>query len=173
MKVNRASLPLRTELFATRHREFTEGITVSYTDTVPDPRLDAAAIDYLDSIKRYFGISFHYLVLADARIEIGRDPLTISSRGRSHERDVTIQIGVVGGRDAGGNRLSTITTAQREAVEELMQGLSDTLQVPLEVDDHIESRTLRDAALVHEEAEENLEFALDEHEAAQAHTQGV
>jgi len=51
-----------------------------------------------------------------------------------------IFIGVVGGLEpTEGNRVATITNAQNEAVEWLVQELADTLGVPLEITDQIET----------------------------------
>ncbi|SIT81218.1 hypothetical protein SAMN05421665_1235 [Yoonia rosea] len=138
-KVHRAAALLRTELFPTMYRETTNKIVLAYTSHVPDPRIDAAAIDMLDATDHYLGCSHHYVISTEGRIEVGRNPLTRSSRTRiKRYQQQALFIGVVGGLAAGnGHRADTITAAQEEAVEGLLQALADNLGVELEVFDHI------------------------------------
>lgn len=158
MKITRATTLLRTALFATRERTETTDVVISYTDTVPDPRIDAAFMDWFDARKYYLGAAFHYIVKTDGTVEIARNPRTISSRVNRQDQGHSIIIGLVGGRDEDGLRVTTINPAQREAVEELLQGLADTLQVPLGVTDYIQQKQLRDQAIMAEQADENLEI---------------
>ena len=141
MQVHRAVGSLRTELFPVMYRERTDKVVLNYTGHVPDPRLDAQAIDLLDASRHYLGCTHHYIIGTSGRIEIGRDPLTRSPRTRTKRfHNQAIFVGVVGGLAAAtGNRIATITDAQHEAVEWLLQALADTLNVALEVADHIEN----------------------------------
>lgn len=161
MKITRATNLLRVDLFATRERDQTTDVVVSYTDTIPDPRIDADFLDYADARRNYFGATYHYVIKTSGQIEIARDPRTISSRVRKIDQPHSILIGVVGGRDEDGNRISTINPAQREAVEVLLQSLADSLQVPLGVTDYIESQQLRDQAEADAKADDDLEAAMD------------
>ncbi|NKX40404.1 hypothetical protein HGG71_02855 [Rhodobacteraceae bacterium R_SAG2] len=94
-------------------------------------------MDYFDARKSYLGCTFHYVILLDGSVEIGRNPKTLSSRGRSaRRRRDTVFIGVVGGLNyEDGKRKDTITDAQREAVADLEQAIADTLSIPLNVID--------------------------------------
>ena len=137
MLIRPAACRLRVDAFPTREREATNGINVSYTNTIADERIDAAAMDYFDSCKGFLGCSFHYVVMLDGTVEIGRDPKTLSSRGRNviRRRD-TLFVGVVGGLNSDtGKRQDTVTDAQRTAIAELEQAIADTLDKPLAVID--------------------------------------
>jgi len=137
MKITRATQTLRVEFFKTLPRSETTGISVLYTDTVADPRIDAAAMDYSDAMRGFFGCAYHYLIKATGEVEIGRDPTTRTSRGYAAYREFNVMVGVDGGRDAEGNRVQTVTTEQREAVEWLLQSIANVLQVPLEISGNI------------------------------------
>jgi hypothetical protein len=127
--------PLRTDMFKTMRRETTDRILVRYTRNEPDPRIDSAYLDGVATGRRYLGIPFHYLILLDGKIEIGRDPNTISTYSRRLNRSLQVVIGVVGGLDAEGAQLATMSADQSEALEELLQGLADAYGVPLEITD--------------------------------------
>ena len=139
-QVHRPAASLRTALFPTAPRETTSKILVSYTNQVPDVRIDAQAVDMADASRAYFGCIYHYVIGTSGRIEVGRDPRTCSPKTRQKRfHKQALFIGVVGGLSADtGRRISTITDAQNEAVEWLMQALADTLGVELEVIDHTE-----------------------------------
>ncbi|QLL42821.1 hypothetical protein [Sulfitobacter pontiacus] len=109
---------LRVDTFPTRERLPTTGLNTSYTNTVPDNRIDAHAMGYFDACMGYLGCTFHYVIRLDGVDEIGRNPKTLSSRGRSTtRRHDTIFIGVVGGLNfEDGKRIDNITDTQRKAV---------------------------------------------------------
>jgi len=164
MIIRPAACRLRTDAFSTREREVTTGINFSYTNTIADSRIDAAAMDHEDCCKGYFGVSFHYVILIDGSVEIGRNPRTISSRGRSPLRRLeTLFVGVVGGLNfETGKREDTITEAQRSSIAELEQAIADTLNTPLDVIDFTvdwKGRAKSDQAEEAKEAE--LEEQLD------------
>ena len=143
--ISTARTVLRTDHFATRERPSTQSLWVRYTNTVNDPRIDAAFLDPLDGKKGYFGLTYHYIIRTNGHIEIGRDPKTISSVGKRHLQPSQIVIGIVGGLSLGvsGPSPSDIsvqqaaneTPEQEVALEWLMQALADTLMVPLEITD--------------------------------------
>ena len=160
LNVRPAACLLRSDLFAKGERQDTTSISIAYTHTIADSRLDAAAIDYIDAGKAFFGCSFHYVVMVDGTIEIGRDPKTMSARGRSSiRRQDTLFIGVVGGlHHDTGQRLDTMTEAQREALADLEQAISNTLQKELDVIDHTIEWTGRAKI---EDAQDAQEVALE------------
>jgi hypothetical protein len=88
-------------------------------------------------------------VKTTGNIEIGRDPLTKSPRTRQRRlHNTAIFIGFVGGLDPEtGYRANTITDEQDASLEWLMQAISDSLGVPLEVTDMLttwrDSRSLK------------------------------
>ena len=130
---------LRTEMFKTSRRDWSSLgpdklplIKIAHTLTIPHPAIDAAFIDLLDAQRGYFSASSHYLVRMNGVVEVMRDPNTISTRFRN-ETNRTISIAVVGGLDYKGNLTDTSTDAQNEAIEELIQLITDQLGVPCEV----------------------------------------
>lgn len=137
LNVRPAACRLRTAMFPTLERPRTDALNVSYTNTIVDDRIDAAAMDYIDACKGFFGCSFHYVILTDGTVEIGRNPRTLTSRGRSAtRRHDTLFIGVVGGLSFDdGKRADTMTSAQRVALAELEQAIANTLNKPLDVID--------------------------------------
>ena len=161
MRIRRARSILRTDMFKTLPREQTTGVSIVYTNTIADPRIDAHALDQVDAAKFHFGITYSYVVLMDGNVELGRDPLTHNSAGPLATRHCNILIGVVGGCDENGKAISTITSAQRDAVEWLIQALANALSRPLEITDVVEDRSVRDQMLQQGEAEEAEEEALD------------
>jgi len=162
MQISRAALPLRTEAFPTLPREITRSVSLQYTGTAPDPRIDANALDYFDSCRGALGCFWHYLVRIDGRVEIGRNPRAISTRTASYAAtNEAIHVGIVGGYDPEtGERCDTITPEQAVAVEELLQALADALNVPLEVHEAHLSWT-KDAARLDREAELEAELEAD------------
>ena len=138
--ISTARTVLRTDHFATRERPSTQSLWVRYTNTVNDPRIDAAFLDPLDGKKGYFGLAYHYIIRTNGHIEIGRDPRTISSVGKRHLQPSQIVIGIVGGlslgvSDTSVQQAANETPEQEAALEWLMQALADTLMVPLEITD--------------------------------------
>ena len=164
LTIRPAACRLRVDAFPTRERLSTTGLTISYTNTIPDDRIDAHAMDYFDACKAYLGCTFHYVIGLDGVVEIGRNPKTLSSRGRSAtRRQDTIFIGVVGGLNfEDGKRIDSITDAQREAVAELEQAIADALNTPLDVIDFTIEWTRREEAEADNAAEEK-ERELEEH----------
>ena len=149
--ISTARTDLRTDFFKTRERPSTQSLWVRYTNTVNDPRIDAAFLDPLDSKKGYFGLTYHYIIRTNGHIEIGRDPKTISSVGKRHLQPSQIVIGIVGGlsfgvsgpspaakrhpSDISVQQAANETPEQEAALEWLMQALADTLNCELEVTD--------------------------------------
>jgi hypothetical protein len=156
LTIRHAACRLRVDAFPTRERTETTALNISYTGTIADDRIDAATLDYLDACKAYLGCTFHFVVLIDGTVEIGRNPKTLSSRGRSAaRRHDTVFIGVVGGLNfEDGKREDTMTDAQREAVAELEQAIADSLNTPLDVIDFTVGHTGRAEADQIEDAEE-------------------
>jgi hypothetical protein len=113
---------------------------------------------------------WHYLVLTNGKVEIGRDPRAISTRSASYAVTTeAIHVGIVGGYyPETGERRDTITPEQAVSVEELLQALADALNVPLEVHEAHLSWT-KDAARLdrEEELEAELEADLDALEGSQ------
>jgi hypothetical protein len=164
LTIRPAACRLRVDTFPTRERLSTTGLNISYTNTIPYDRIDAHAMDYFDACKAYLGCTFHYVIRLDGVVEIGRNPKTLSSRGRSAtRRHDTIFIGVVGGLNfEDGKRIDSITDAQREAVAELEQAIADTLNSPLDVNDRTVGWTDRaDADAIEAAKAEVFEAELD------------
>lgn len=79
------------------------------------------------------------MIRTNGMIEIGRDPLTVSSAGKRHRQHDHIYIGVVGGLEPNGKQAANETAEQEASLEWLMQSLADTLGVELEVTDSREA----------------------------------
>lgn len=172
LKIKRADTYLRTAMWPTVPREKTTELLVRYTHHIPDNRIDAVFLDKQHASKGLLGIGFHYVVKLDGVVEVARHPLTVGAIGRSAAFKMhSIQIGVVGGEDREtGHFANTLTSAQREALEELYQRLADALGVPLEIDEKLTSN----ASVQHvqdEASEAELEEILDRTEAASMNAQ--
>lgn len=129
-----------------------------YTDSLNDPRIDAAFIDKLDAKRSYFGATYHYIIRTSGVIEIARDPRTRSSAGKRHLHRDHIYIGVVGGLEPDGKQSANETPEQEASLEWLMQALADTLGVPLEVTDSRENlQRRRDREEQQEQQDEQFE----------------
>lgn len=141
-RVSPAKVTLRTDLFKTRLRDQTLGIRFVYTYSVPDPRIDAAYLDYREACRKNLGISYHYVICTNGDIEVSRDPMTISAAGPRYQRSTHIAVGVVGGlSETTGKSCKTLTAAQADSMSYLEQALSDALNVPLEIEDEAIHRT--------------------------------
>mgnify|MGYP001823256391 CR=1 FL=1 len=88
---------------------------------------------YRDASQAFLSITYHYVVRSDGRVEIGRNPRTVSTRGRVTAHHCNLYVGVVGGRTKDGWPDYSITDAQHEATERLMQEISNVLNTPLEI----------------------------------------
>ncbi|WP_425091091.1 hypothetical protein [Tropicimonas sp. S265A] len=169
MQISPASSFLRVDHLKTLPREVTEGFIVNYTNTIADPRIDAHFFDHLDAQRGFLGCAFHYIVKTNGTVELGRDPLTVSTRSKNHfVRATQIMIGVVGGLDhETGKASKTITKEQEAAVENLMRLFTDALGVPLAVSSYVSlsADELEQNHLDHLAAEEEemlLEDAMNE-----------
>jgi hypothetical protein len=122
-------------------RERTCKLLLNYTSHVPDPRIDANYVDHSDAMKFYFGITHHYIIRTGGQIDVGRDPLTVSSGSRLQRlQKGALFIGVVGGLDVEtGHRVATITDEQNASLDWLMQAIADSLGQELEVTDYLET----------------------------------
>lgn len=127
---------LRTDHFKTSERSSTRGILVRYSNTVNDPRIDAIALDHFDACQSFFGCTAHYLVRSDGRVEVGRDPRTISSVAKGHMAYDHLVVSVVGGLDENGNLVANDTPEQEESLEKLLIAIATALDTPLEVTDN-------------------------------------
>lgn len=126
---------LRTDIFTTRERPSTRGVVVRYSNTVNDPRIDAAALDEWDCFRGYFGCVSHFVVRTCGRIERGRDPRNISPAPKPWLAPDHIVVTVVGGLDADAEFQANDTEEQEAALEVLLQAIATALDVPLEITD--------------------------------------
>lgn len=115
---------LRTDLFKTVDRAETRFIAIRDTLTKPDIEVDIKHMDAAHCKQGRLGVGWHFLVLANGTIQLGRDIDTCGS----HSRDIdnrSVAIGVVGGTDKDGDRMLTRTAEQWEAIDDLVDFLSD------------------------------------------------
>lgn len=132
-------------MFRSLPREVTRSLSIQFTGTLPDPRIDANALDHFDCVAGAFGCLWHFVVRTNGVIEIGRDPRSRTSRTRNHwTRVEAIHIGVVGGFNEEGERVQSTTPEQAVAIEALMVEAATALNTPLEVHDGRSSWTRAD-----------------------------
>lgn len=113
---------LRTDLFKTSNRVETQYIAVRDTRTLVDPELDVKYFDAIHCRKGKFGIGYHFLVLVSGDIQLGRDLETCGAHSRNLD-DLSVGIGVVGGKTEEGERENTRTKDQLEALDDLVEFL--------------------------------------------------
>ena len=161
MIVTRPSGLTRADLFQTNHRLETTGLSVLFTDTPSDPRIGVRILDNRDASQAFLSITYHYVVRSDGRVEIGRNPKTVSTRGRVTAHHCNLYVGVVGGRTKDGLPDYTVTDAQHEATERLMQEISNVLNTPLEVTGNV--RPIVDAPDDQDEIADRQQDELEAH----------
>ncbi len=117
---------LRTDLFKTRNRASTRFIAVRDTRTHANKiaSTDAYSLDQQHCLEGRFGIGFHFLVLADGAVQLCRHIDTCGRHSKPID-DVSVSIGVVGGKDEDGQIVDTRTAEQRAAIDDLIGFLSE------------------------------------------------
>lgn len=111
---------LRTDLFKTMPRLETKYIAIRDTLTKPDADVDILKMDVIHCRRGRLGVGYHFLVLTDGTVQIGRDIETYGSHSRKID-DCSVAVGVVGGVDQEGKRECTRTPAQVEALSDLLE----------------------------------------------------
>lgn len=114
---------LRTDLFKTLPRLETKYIAIRDTLTKPDADIDILKMDTLHCRRGRLGVGYHFLVLLDGTVQLGRSIETYGSHSRKLD-DCSVAIGVVGGVDQEGNRAYTRTSKQVAALNDLIALLS-------------------------------------------------
>lgn len=115
---------LRTDLFKTVDRAETRFIAVLDSLTKPDRELSIKDMDVLHCKQGRLGVGWHFLILASGTIQLGRDIETCGSHSRGLD-NISVAIGVEGGVDNEGDRALTRTSAQWEALDDLLVFLKD------------------------------------------------
>ena len=100
-------------------------IVVHCTATPADRDVSGADIDRWHRARGWEGIGYHYVVLLDGTVAVGRDPDRIGAHCRGHNR-TSIGVAYVGGLDASGRPADTRTPAQRQALLQLLSVLKQT-----------------------------------------------
>ena len=114
---------LRTDLFKTVERAATKYIAVRDTLTKPKDHFDITTMDKIHCRQGRLGVGYHFLVLTDGTIQLGRDVDTCGSHSRNLDA-ISVAIGVVGGTDDEGQRALTRTVDQWESIDDLIRFLS-------------------------------------------------
>ncbi len=100
-------------------------IVVHCTATPADRDVSVADIDRWHRARGWEGIGYHYVVLLDGTVAVGRDPDRVGAHCRGHNR-TSIGVAYVGGLDASGRPSDTRTPAQRQALLQLLTVLKHT-----------------------------------------------
>ena len=114
---------LRTDLFKTVDRDETRFIAVRDTLTKNDPDVTATEIDTKHCREGRLGIGVHFLILANSDIQLGRDVNTVGSHTRTMDWN-SVAVGIVGGKDEEGLNAHTRTPEQLEALDDLIELLT-------------------------------------------------
>ena len=112
---------LRTDFFKTVERAETRFIAVR--DTLKKPDLDIKKLDAIHCRQGRLGVGWHFLVLADGTVQLGRDIDTCGSHSKGMD-NLSVAVGVAGGTDENGDRALTRTAEQWEAIDDLIDFLS-------------------------------------------------
>ena len=97
-------------------------IIIHCTATAEGKNYNAADIDRWHKTMGFSKIGYHYIILLDGTVELGR-PLAEKGAHTSGHNSDSIGICYVGGLDNCGNPKDTRTSAQRTALEELVKKL--------------------------------------------------
>jgi hypothetical protein len=106
---------LRTDLFKTVDRAETRFIAIRDTLTQADPDIDVKYLDALHCKRGKLGIGWHFLILVNGDIQLGRDVNTCGSHTKAMDTD-SVAIAIVGGLDDEGHKAMTRNIDQIEAM---------------------------------------------------------
>jgi N-acetylmuramoyl-L-alanine amidase len=115
---------LRCDLFPTLPRGATKYIAVRDTLTPADPDFDAYVIDTIHCKQGRLGLGYHFLILVNGDIQLGRKIDTCGSHSRNLD-EISVAIGLVGGTDDAGERAFTRTPDQQDALGDLVGFLKE------------------------------------------------
>lgn len=113
---------LRCDLFPTLPRKETRIIAIR--DSIEPPDMDIHKLDTLHCKRGRLGLGWHFLVLTDGTIQLGRHHSTCGSHTRNKD-DISVAIGVVGGKLEDGTRANTRTLEQLSAISDLVNVLRE------------------------------------------------
>lgn len=105
-------------------------IIVHCTDTKPNVDWHASDIDNCHKKKGWTGIGYHFVVCRDGSIELGRPVSKIGAHCKG-QNETSIGVCYVGGQDDKGNHSDTRTTAQKHALLQLLQNLTNKYHCPI------------------------------------------
>lgn len=115
---------LRTDYLKTKARDETRVIAVRDTLTPPSEDTDVYTIDQSHCRQGRFGIGYHFLVVDQGHIQLGRDIETCGSHTKNLD-DISVAIGVTGGVNENGDRTFTRNPEQIAAVNDLISFLTE------------------------------------------------
>lgn len=101
------------------HRRITE-IIIHCSATKPGQKVDASTIDRWHRQRHFLMIGYHYVILPDGRIELGR-PLNLAGAHCTGHNAHSLGICYVGGLDAQGQPADTRTPQQRASMKLLVR----------------------------------------------------
>jgi hypothetical protein len=113
---------LRTDLFKTMDRAETRFIAVRDTLTKADPELDIRHFDQTHCRRGRLGVGWHFLILVSGDIQLGRYINTCGAHSKNLD-EVSVAIGIVGGKDDERKLNYTRNPEQEEALADLIEVL--------------------------------------------------
>lgn len=115
---------LRTDLFKTVDRDETRFIAVRDARTNPGEPHDITVIDAAHCKQGRLGVGWHFFVLTNGTIQLGRNIETCGSHSKGLDQ-LSVSIGVEGGTNEKGDTALTRTEDQWSAIADLIQFLGD------------------------------------------------
>lgn len=109
---------LRTDLFKTVDRGDTRFIAVRDTRTQAHQSIDIKEMDLRHCRQGRLGVGYHFLLLVDGSIQLGRNLKTVGSHSRKYDAN-SVAIGVVGGVNKEGELANTRSPDQLLSLDEL------------------------------------------------------
>jgi N-acetyl-anhydromuramyl-L-alanine amidase AmpD len=97
-------------------------IVVHCSASQPDPKIDEKTIDRWHRQRGFREIGYHYVILANGELRVGRPVTEVGAHASGHNKD-SIGICMIGGVDAKGRSACNFTSAQFKALRELIVNL--------------------------------------------------
>lgn len=113
---------LRTDLFPTVDRAETRFIAVRDALTDPEVPHDIKTMDARHCKQGRLGVGWHFYVLTNGTIQLGRGIETCGSHSREMD-SFSVGIGIEGGTDENGDRMMTRSEDQVSAIDDLIEFL--------------------------------------------------
>lgn len=97
-------------------------IVVHCSASMPDPKIDEKTIDRWHRQRGFREIGYHYVILADGSLRVGRPITEVGAHASGFNKD-SIGICMVGGVDAKGRAACNFTSSQFKTLRETLENL--------------------------------------------------